>query len=250
MGANQGRGIPTLEKSLIFNSRLSLRGGAWLAALWLAAATATAETSDLETFEKNVRPLLVKHCARCHGSKKQEGKLRLDRLNPDLIGGPHAQQWHEALNKLNVGEMPPEDEPQPTDLEREQMTEWLTNELKRVAATRRGTMGRVVLRRLNRLEYGNTLRDLLGVQVDFAKALPPEGPSPDGFTNNGQTLTTSPLHLEYYAKIARQALNKAIAVGLPPVAWRFRCRFEKGKLITETLPELAGLTQQEKPPRA
>ena len=60
-----------------------------------------------ETFKKDVLPVLQKHCFGCHGKKKQKGDLRLDTLDPDIIRGTSAERWHDALNKLNLGEMPP-----------------------------------------------------------------------------------------------------------------------------------------------
>lgn len=180
-------------------------------------------SAERDVYESQIAPLLAKHCLRCHGADAQEGKLRLDRLDRDFIKGGDAEHWHEALNRLNVGEMPPQDEPQPTPAEREVLTDWLTRNLKQAAATRRANGGQVVLRRLNRREYGNTLRDLFGVPLNFEKVLPPDGLSAEGFQNNGQTLAMSPLHFDYYLKTARLALDKAVPTGPRPprVAYRF-----------------------------
>ena len=64
-----------------------------------------------EVFKKDVLPVLHKHCFGCHGEKKQKGDLRLDTLDPDIVQGTSAERWHDALNKINLGEMPPEKEP-------------------------------------------------------------------------------------------------------------------------------------------
>ena len=106
-----------------------------------------------ETFKKDVLPALQKHCFGCHGQKKQKGDLRLDTLDPDIVQGTSAERWHDALNKLNLGEMPPEKEPSLTASERRTLTGWITQGLKAAADIRRNAGGQAVLRRLNRAEY-------------------------------------------------------------------------------------------------
>ncbi|MBM82443.1 MAG: hypothetical protein CMJ78_17910 [Planctomycetaceae bacterium] len=171
----------------------------------------------------------AKYCVNCHGSKISEGKLRGDSLNPDMLEGPDADRWHEVLNRLNVGEMPPEDEPQPTRKEREILTLWLTRSLDAAAEAKRASDGRIVFRRLNRREYNNTLNDLFHINLDITKLLPPERPSADGFRNNGQDLVMSPLHFEYFLKIARLYLDKAVVNGPQPLRQGFRTEFKADK---------------------
>ena len=195
-----------------------------------------------DTFRTQVDPLLEKYCIDCHGEDYSEAKLELDSLNPDMIKGPDADRWHEVLNQLNTGEMPPEDEPQPTREERETLTQWLTKSLDAAAETKRASDGRVVFRRLNRDEYNNTLNDLFNIKLDVTKMLPPERPSSDGFMNNGEDLLMSPLHFEYYLKIARLYLNKSIVEGRQPETEGFRVEFEtdaKGgiKMVSSPLSE-------------
>ena len=168
------------------------------------------------SFENEVYPILEKLCVDCHGEDVAKGKLRVDDLNPDMIEGPDADKWHEVLNRLNIGEMPPEKKPQPTEKELEVLTGWLNRSLKKAAEARRGTDGRVVFRRLNREEYNNTLNDLFGIDLDITGMLPPERPSEEGFMNNGMELVISPLHLEYFLKIARMYTDKAIFQGEKP----------------------------------
>ena len=71
-----------------------------------------------EAFKKDVLPVLQKHCFACHGDKKQKGDLRLDTLDSDIVQGTSGERWHDALNKINLGEMPPEEEPSMTASER------------------------------------------------------------------------------------------------------------------------------------
>jgi hypothetical protein len=170
----------------------------------------------LPAYKQEVQPVLAKHCFRCHGEKKQEGDLRLDNLNSDFSDGAAAETWHDVLNKLNLGEMPPEDEKQPTAAEFNNVVDWLTLELKRVAAAKQSTGGHVVLRRLTRYEYNNTLCDLLGIDFNFSEDLPPEPSSEDGFQNSGAALGMSPLQIELYLQAARLALSKVIVTGDEP----------------------------------
>ncbi|MEZ6122159.1 MAG: DUF1587 domain-containing protein [Planctomycetaceae bacterium] len=121
------------------------------------------------------------HCIRCHGAEVQEGGVRLDLL----AGFGEASElkiWGEVLDQLHRGEMPPPDEAQPSAEQLETVSDWISDELRKVSVRQAGTGGRSLLRRLNRAEYTNAVRDLLS--VDF---LPGEGPAdllpPDGRLN-------------------------------------------------------------------
>jgi hypothetical protein len=194
---------------------LCVLAGLLLLGLLSGTAGATEPASD-DVFKRTVQPILEKFCFRCHNEKKQSADLKLHDLNSDLVKGDDAETWHDVLNKLNLGEMPPAKSPQPTEAQRLAIVNWLTGELKRTVAARRSTGGHVVLRRLTRYEYANTMRDLLGIDLDFAADLPPEPTSADGFRNNGSALGMSPLQLEYYLKAARMGLAKAIVTGEKP----------------------------------
>ena len=168
-------------------------------------------------FEKQVRPILKKHCFKCHGEKKQKGDLRLDTLSRDLSKDRvAAEAWHDVRNALNLSEMPPKKEDSLLPAELRTVTSWITQEIDAFVASQKGTGGRIVLRRLNKTDYQNTMRDLLGIKMDYAKNLPPETLSEDGFRNNGATLQMSDLQLEYYLESARKGLAKAIVSGSRP----------------------------------
>ena len=168
-------------------------------------------------FEKQVRPILKKHCFKCHGEKKQKGDLRLDTLSGDLSKEwVAAEAWHDVQNALNLSEMPPKKEDSLLPAELRTVTSWITQEIDALVASQKGTGGRIVLRRLNKTDYQNTMRDLLGIEMDYAKNLPPETLSEDGFRNNGATLQMSDLQLEYYLESARKGLAKAIVTGSRP----------------------------------
>lgn len=186
-------------------------------------------------FQKDIMPIFEKYCTSCHGPKKKKGGVRITDLDPDFVKGPDANKWYGMLDVMNLGEMPPEKKDQPTDEERRKIIDWLTVELKHASQLKSGDT-KTIMRRLNKQQYTNSLKELLGVDVDFGKALPDDGQSHEGFTNNGETLTMSTLHMEYYMKIARDALDKAIFTTDKPEIYRFKTTIgkdisqEKGKI--------------------
>ena len=180
------------------------------------ASFAMAEEA-LPHYENDVRPILNRLCLDCHGPEKQKGDLRIDELSTDFVGGGDADTWHDALDQLHLGEMPPaKAEPQPTEQERKILSRWLDAGLKEAARSVRDAVGRVESRRLTRYEYANTMRDLLGIDLDFARELPPEPASPEGFLNNGTALEMSPSQLQTYLSVARGALDLVIVDGEKP----------------------------------
>jgi len=181
------------------------------------AALEAADHAKLPDFQEDVLPILRSRCVRCHGPQKQESRIRLDNLSTDLINDrAAAANWHEVLHVLNAGEMPPEDEPALSAVERNTLTRWVSAAIKRAVDAQRSTGGRVVLRRLNRVEYRNTMTDLLGLKMNYTRDLPPDAVSADGFTNDGQSLQMSAIQLEYYLETARRALDRVIVGGPAP----------------------------------
>ena len=182
-------------------------------------------------FAADVLPILKANCDRCHGADLQEGGIRLDTLSTDLLTDRAATEyWHEVLNVLDAGEMPPSDEPALTVKDHELLTTWLSAAIKGSLDARRKTDGRGVIRRLNRIEYQNTASDLLGLEMDYARDLPPDAISSDGFQNDGRSLQMSPLQLEYYLSTARRALDRVIVAGEKPAA--FDHTFTESKIDT------------------
>lgn len=171
-------------------------------------------------FEKNARPFLQEYCVSCHGPEKQKGDLRLDTLKTDFQDAATAREWAEVIKTVNNHEMPPEKAKQPPAESAGKFADWLTTELGRAEIARRSSS--TVMRRMNRSEYNNTIRDLVGVDIQPAERFP-EDPPAGGFDNIGEALTVSPLHLELYYAAARQILDRALFDGSqPPVLkWHF-----------------------------
>ena len=185
-----------------------------LASLLLAFSITAKAQNAQSAFEKTVKPILLTYCYDCHNADVQEGKVRLDNLNPDFIEGPDAQRWHHALDMINQGDMPPEDADHPDEETLETLTDWIQTELVKSIKAHRST-NRVVMRRMTREQYTNTLQELLGIDVNFGDALPEDAKSKSGFTNNGNVQQISPLHLDYYQKVAREALAQSIFTQKP-----------------------------------
>lgn len=167
-------------------------------------------------YEKQVAPLLKKYCIECHGPDEQENGVRVDTMSLDFLYGKDRDTWHDMLDVLHLGDMPPEDEPQPKDEERQVIVDWITAEMTKAAEIRRSTDGMGVLRRLTRYEYQNTMTDLLGFELDYATNLPPEPHSHDGFQNNGLIMGMSSMQLEYYLEAAQMGLKQVLVEGPQP----------------------------------
>ncbi len=181
----------------------------------------TAQTEPA-SFERDVQPVLKKYCFRCHGPDTQEGNVRLDVLDPDLVKGIDTERWHQALNIINLGEMPPDGEPQIDETKLEQLTGWLQSELTKAIEARQNSH-RSIIRRLTSDAYSNTLQQLLEIDVDYGNVLPDDGKSKSGFSNNASVLQATQLHLEYFEKIARAAVDQAIFTEKPKTM-RYRIR--------------------------
>lgn len=198
--------------------------------LLLLTSTALAvKPNSNRRFKSTVLPILENKCFVCHGPDVQEADIRLDNLSTDfLTDRAAATAWHEAMHVLNKGEMPPKDADPLTAKERSVLVGWIRGEIDRVKAELKSTGGQVVLRRLNRSEYQNTMRDLFDLEMDYARDLPPEGASPDGFKNNGQSLQMTSIQLEYYLDAARRALDRVIETKEAPEV--FEHSFDKSNV--------------------
>ena len=181
-------------------------------------------------FEEQVRPILKELCFRCHGPDEQESQLRIDTLSPDLVNSDAGHRWEEVLNQLNVGDMPPEDEPQPTPAQLEAITSWIHGELKHASELRRASGDGSSLRRMTGYEYSNTMRDLLGIDLDYSKDFPPEAAAEEGFKNNNYVIAISAIHLEIFQSIAETALRKALCFGGQPERRRIKVEPELQQL--------------------
>lgn len=181
----------------------------------------------VQQYQEEVRPVLESHCFSCHGEERQKADFRVDELDPDLLIGEDAEAWSHVLDLINLGDMPPRKADPLDDAERRLVVEWLNASLS-AAAEARSTELEPILRRLNKQQYTHTVAELLGLEASWGKTLPDDAKSKLGFTNNGEVLQASPLHIETYQEIARQAIADSIVLGPRPEPVRYRVEFGKG----------------------
>jgi hypothetical protein len=165
-----------------------------------------------DSFAEDIKPLVSRYCSDCHGGDRPKAGLNLARYVDDLGVVKDRKFWGQVVEYVEAGEMPPEGKPQPTQAELERFTGAIEDVLGKVDCASESDPGRVTIRRLNRAEYNNTIRDLLG--VDFHPA--DDFPSDDvgyGFDNIGDVLTLPPLLLEKYLAAAEAIAEKAIVAG-------------------------------------
>jgi hypothetical protein len=179
-----------------------------LACALALAASSPGRPAEPVSFEGTIRPILAAHCYGCHSqdAKELKGKFRADRLSADFADEANRARWSAVLERVKAGEMPPRSKPRPPEKDVRLLSDWIEGGMKTDAARR----GRVVLRRLNRVEYENTVRDLLGVDADLKELLALDS-SMDGFDNVGAALHVSSFAMERYLEAADTALNMAIS---------------------------------------
>ena len=197
----------------------------WLLLFAISAPLARSADAPPPAMPARHRVFLEENCQGCHGPEKQKGKFRVDELPLTIANLPAADRWQKVLNALNAGEMPPEDEAQPAP----EMKADFLDDLSHVMVAARKHLGDqkgiIALRRLNRREYRNTLRDLLGVDVDVS-ALPFDTGGP-GFDTVGANLFLTGNQIEHYEALAREALEDAFNTrAVAPVAKKFRVEAE------------------------
>ena len=151
------------------------------------------------------REFFQSYCTECHGEKKQKGKVRLDNLSLKIDNLKTADEWAKILNSLNSGDMPPEEAKQPDQAAKADFLEVLSQAMVVARKALSDQDGNITMRRLNRREYQNTLRELLGVDMDVG-GLPSDGGA-DRFDTVGSSLFMSPDQFELYRELGRKALD-------------------------------------------
>ncbi|MCG8583322.1 MAG: DUF1587 domain-containing protein, partial [Pirellulales bacterium] len=183
---------------------------------------------DVDGFRSTIAKFVSAHCADCHGADEQEGDVRLDDIDGDLVRGKSVSLWRDVLHRMETGEMPPKDADQPTSAERTAVTKWIRHELRKHLTARYGVPGRVVVRRLSRNEYRNTMRDLLGLDYDIGRELPPDT-TYHGFDHVAEVQELSRSQMETYLNLARYSIDRALVTGQRPITFHYRSEPEKGK---------------------
>jgi mono/diheme cytochrome c family protein len=173
------------------------------------AANAAAPEPGKAPADAAIRPFLQEHCVACHGPNTAKAGLRLDTLPAEFADPEKARAWQKVHDRLKAGDMPPKKQPRPPQADTQQAVSWLHDNL--LVADRRAQppAGSLVLRRLSRVQYENTVHDLLDIDLELQDRLPPDGRA-FGFDNVGAALSLSSAQLEAYLDAADAALDVSI----------------------------------------
>jgi hypothetical protein len=186
--------------------------GTLIAALLFASPLRVSGQDQVVGAEAGRDAFLKQYCFECHNLGDRSGGLALEGVSAESLTA-RPEVWEKVARRLATGEMPPADMPRPDEATVKAFTDGLITELD-VAARRKPYAGRPVIRRLNRAEYSNAIRDLLAIELPLADQLPPDGQTA-GFDNIGDALSMSPLLLEQYLKVARRVSQLAMGVSDP-----------------------------------
>ncbi len=219
----------------------------------LISTTATSRASEknhsLTGIHSKHLDLLNTHCASCHNEKKSKGKFRIDKLSLTIQTTADAERWQKVLNALNAGEMPPEDEEQVPPLEKADLVDDLGLAMVTLRKKMSDRHGEIAMSRLNRREYRNTLRELLGVEINVSQL--PADHGLGNYDTSGSSLYISSNQIESYLELGREAVEEAIdrylARGVTvshrhegeELTKKYRAHFKKWDASTKWRSELA-----------
>src|SRR5262245_48812579 len=183
-----------------------------------AAASRSDGDRVADQFAEKVAPILEEYCFGCHANGAKKGGVKLDGIVDDQARLRDKDLWWAVLKNVRSSIMPPVDEPRPTDEELKVLEEWIKFGAFGVDAGDPDP-GRVTVRRLNRVEYRNTIRDLMGIDFDTNQEFPPDDTG-HGFDNNGDVLTISPMLLEKYLDAATSIIARTVPTASKVVSER------------------------------
>lgn len=173
-----------------------------------------ADAADGASFRNEVLPFTKKYCLDCHSGKEAEGKLALDSFVDLRSVDAGGESWAKIRKYLQARLMPPPDADQPTEMELKAVIAWIDRHFWGIDCRLKRDPGRVTIRRLNRAEYNNTIRDLTGVDFHPADDFPADDVG-YGFDNIGDVLSMPPILLEKYLSAADQVVDRAIYIHTP-----------------------------------
>jgi cytochrome c5 len=155
------------------------------------------------------------YCQACHAGAEPKGDFRVDSLSQDFAHKENREKWLNVVEQLKSGTMPPKGKPRPAHDETKALIEWIDGQVSAAENARNALQGRAAMRRLNQAEYQNTVRDLLGVELEL-KDLLPDDTAVGGFDTSAETLHMSSYQLAGYLAAANRVLDAAVASGPPP----------------------------------
>lgn len=189
-----------------------------------------ADEPNPASWERELKPLLTSACAKCHEGKEPEAGFALAALSADMSDIANRHRWKKVAARVRSGEMPPKDEPSLSAEESSRLVARIEAQIRGAELAERQANGRSVLRRLNRVEYENTVCDLLSIKTDLKDLLATDGSS-DGFDNIGSALHMSSFALERYLTAGEKALRIAIANSTQPPLFSKRMDLRKERHV-------------------
>ncbi len=204
----KGKGVMTARHFLLYFTFMGVVAGVTAGAARGPGQAIAPTSAATDGFQTHVRPVLEEFCFRCHGETKHKAGLSFSHFATAQQARAEHEVWSKVLRVLQEHEMPPEGKPQPSPGQRDQIIGWVHAEMFPLDCDHPDP-GRVTIRRLNRAEYNNTIRDLVGVTFHPADDFPPDD-SGYGFDNIGDVLSLSPILLEKYLAAAERILDAAI----------------------------------------
>ena len=185
--------------------------------------------SSKSVYAKDILPFLKKHCFTCHGDGKAKSGLSFDKFKDDDSVYQDRKTWDNVQHMVSNHEMPPESRPKPALDEVDAVLHSIRGLFHEFDRNAKPNVGRVTIRRLNRTEYNNTIRDLVGVDFKPAEDFPADDVG-YGFDNIGDVLSVSPLLLEKYLTAAELILEQTIVIIDPPKRGKQKVDLMRDKL--------------------
>ncbi len=204
----------------------------------LALAPVKVAAQPRESFDQSVRPILTRTCGQCHNARLRSGGLDIAEISSTDSILANRETWQKILRRVRAGEMPPPGIARPPADRVDAFTSYVQSVFDRVDATAPAAPGHVTAHRLNRNEYTNTIRDLLGVDFRAGKYFPTDD-SGDGFDNIGDVLTVSPVLMDRFMAAAERIAAWAISTDIPakPIEALYHFRERKVRRIDRSTIE-------------
>jgi len=188
----------------------AISAAVWLGAGFFCLSSPNGIPADFEEGYAEVKPILRKYCTECHGNKKRRASLNFESYQTEKDVIIHLHKWFSVIEQVETGVMPPEDhKKRPTEAEVARLTSWVRATIDGFDFESVRDPGRYTLRRLNKAEYDNTIRDLTGVDLKPARFFSGDGAGGEGFDNNAESMKMLPLTVEKYFKAAREISRHA-----------------------------------------
>lgn len=198
---------------------------AFVCVLSIAAASTIAEPIHAQQavpapkgYDEVAKPFIKQHCLECHGEKTAKAGYRIDLLGTNFSAATVAEHWKEVIDRINAGEMPPKESPRPDPKHVAAFVSWVNEQLRQVDLAAKKAGGRIPMRRLNRDEYANTVRDLLKLDELIVRPLIEDLPSDgqaEGFDRLGVALFFDQTQIERSLGVAEKIVSRAIVTSAP-----------------------------------